>query len=210
MRKDLQEVLNRKWEDGTRPKDLYARRVSKDPKAYATAIIEGLDAEAKRVQGGCAELASLLSEDRPELLYPHVDRFLANLSAKEPILRWEAACTVGNLASVDSRRRIPEHVGTLVALLEHESIVLQGHAAKALGKIGRAYPEKAREILDALFTRAKHFPGTRVGYLIEAAELLAGTEGLATRIRERVAPYARSELRPVAAKAKRVLKKISP
>jgi hypothetical protein len=208
MAKDLHSVLNGKWEEGTRPKDLYALYVSKDAKAYVKTIVDGLDVKAKRIQGGCAELASLLSADRPELLYPYVDRFLSNLSAKEPILRWEAACTTGNLAAVDTRHVIPSRIDSLVALLMHESIVLQGHAARALAKIARAYPKKAPEILEALFANVRYFPGTRVGYIVEAAESFVGAGALRPRIKELVSPYAESQLRPVASKARKVLRKL--
>ncbi len=93
---DLQKVLEGKWEDGTRPKDLFERHVSKDPARYVADIVGGLSSAERRVQNGCAELSSLVSGADPALLAPHVDLFIANLDAKEAVLRWEAACTLGN------------------------------------------------------------------------------------------------------------------
>ena len=205
---DLVQTLSGKWEDGTRPKDLYAAHVARRPEAFVAAILEGLGAKEKRVQAGCAELASLLSAERPELLAAELGVFLANLDARQPILRWEAACTVGNLASPRTRRQLRPHLEKLFALLGHQSIVLQGHAARALGKIARADPELAPKILEALFAHADRFPGTRVGYLIEAAEQIAELPALAEAIRAHVTPYATSTLRPVQTKARRVLKRL--
>ncbi len=204
---DLRKTLSGKWEDGTRPKDLFARHIAKEPARWVGAIVDGLAAPERRVQNGCAELCSLLSAAEPALLAPHVGRFVDNLGADEAVLRWEAACTLGNLAAVDQEKRIPRALDRMIALLDEESIVLQGHAARALGKIARAYPERAAAILEALVAAAPRFPGSRVGYLVEAMEAFAAPK-LAPRARAFAEKYAKSELRPVAAKAKRALKRL--
>jgi hypothetical protein len=61
MKRDILAVLADKWEDGTRPADLYAGQIAARPRDYLDAILAGLASKNKRVQGGCAELASLLS-----------------------------------------------------------------------------------------------------------------------------------------------------
>ena len=73
------------------------------------------------------ELTSLLSEDKPELLYPHVDLFVANLKSKEKMICWEAVCTLGNLARVDKADVVSKQIKTMVGFLTDKSIVLQGH-----------------------------------------------------------------------------------
>jgi len=70
MVKNILELLDGKWTDGTRPKDLYNIYVSKNPLDYIEKIIAGLTSEKRKVQSGCSELASLLSEHKPELVYP--------------------------------------------------------------------------------------------------------------------------------------------
>jgi hypothetical protein len=162
------ELLDGKWVDGTRPKDLFAAHVSRSPAAYVADIVAGLSGDDRKVQGGCAELASLLSEAHPELLYPHVDLFARNLGAKEPVLRWEAACTLGNLARVDARGVMRDATSVLVRLLRDKGIVLRGHAVRALAKIALAFPEEAARIQAALIEASGEFPGSRVGYVVEA------------------------------------------
>ena len=144
----LKTLLDGKWEDGTRPKDLYEQYVSKDPAAYIGQLIEGLGASRRKVQSGFAELASLLSEDAPALLYPHVGLFLGNLDAKARVLRWEAVCTLGNLAAVDEAGEIPVCLPVLFGLLKDPSIVLANHSVQALAKMAAAYPARAAEILE--------------------------------------------------------------
>ena len=145
-------ILDGKWEDGTRPKDLYNLYISKEPMQYIGFILAGLEGDKRKVQSGCAELASLLSEDKPELLYPHIDFFIQNLTSKAPVLRWEAVCTLGNLAKVDENEKIRTSVDTVIGFLNDKSIVLQGHSVRALVKIVSKFPDLAPKILENLLT----------------------------------------------------------
>jgi len=210
MPKDIHRLLAGKWEDGTRPKDVYALYVSKTPEAYLDTIINGFLSPEARVRDGCTILASLLSEDRPALLYPFVDLFLNNLDSKEPVTRWEAVCTVGNLASVDKQQKIPAAAKRIIPYLRDKSIVLQGHSVRALGKIAHANPEMGAELLDAVVSADDAFPGNRVGFVIEAMEYFLEAKPLLPKVRAFVEPYLKSDVNVVAAKAKKLLKRIQP
>jgi hypothetical protein len=204
----LHELLDGKWEDGKRPKDLFERHVSKAPAAYVDSIVAGLSSDKRRVQNGCAELASLVSAIEPALLVSSAPLFVANLDAKEAVLRWEAACTLGNLAAAAERKLVIGALGKLEAALGHESIVLQGHAVRALAKIAQAFPETASRILEALTHAGPRFPGSRVGYLVEAMESFATFPALAPKAYAFAKTYEGSDIRPVASKARRAMKKL--
>jgi len=203
---DIHRVLAGKWEDGTKPKDLYSMHISKKPTAYLNDIIEGLDSEERRVQSGCAELASLLSEDMPDLLYPHMELFVSNLEAQAPVLRWEAVCALGNLASVDKLEKIPTLIDRFAGFLSDKSIVLQGHSVRALAKIARGFSETASDILEMLLSHTDYFPGNRIGFIIEAMEPFEGKPEFAPRVMKFVEPYLESDIKSVVKKARRVMK----
>ncbi|HEY3355033.1 MAG TPA: hypothetical protein VGQ83_17400 [Polyangia bacterium] len=206
-RVDVLQLLDGTWGDGTRPRDLFRGPLQEDPAGYARDIVAGLTGGSRKVQNGCAELASLLSEQRPELLYPHLALFVANLTAKEPVLRWEAVCTIGNLVATDGPGATRASLDTVARHLDDPSIVLQGHAARALAKMARAFPDLAPAILRRLIAAAENFPGSRVGYVVEAMEAFAGG-ALARQAAAFVAPYAASAINPVATKARRALKRL--
>ncbi len=206
---DLLTALDGKWDSGNRPAELFARHVSKHPARYLDAILEGLEqTKKKKVQNGCAELASLVSQAAPELLRPHLSRFARQLRADEPVLRWEAACTLGNLATVDREGALGRLVPQLADALAHQSIVLQGHAARALAKIARAEPKQAPRIFEALSGSSHFFPGTRAGYLVEAMEAFQADEALRTRAIAFVEGFTSSGHPPVARKAKKALRQL--
>jgi hypothetical protein len=171
-------------------------------------LIKGLEREEKRVQSGSAELVSLLSEDYPYLLTPFIDKFIENLDAKEPVLRWEAVCTLGNLARVDEKNKILSVLPRLYPLLGHKSIVLANHTVHALAKIGEHNQEKAEEILDELVKAAPLFKKTTVGFIIEAVERFKEYDTLVPKVKEFVEPYLESDMKVVARKAKRTIKKL--
>jgi len=79
---------------------------------------------------------------------------------------------------------------------------------RALGKIARADPDRAPAILDALLGSTRFFPGNRVGFVVEAMEYFLGQDALVPRAREFVEGQASSEESVVAAKARRMLKRI--
>ena len=206
---DIPAVLAGTWADGTRPKDLFSAHVAAQPDAYLPQIIDGLRTQKGRIQAGCAELASLLSEARPDLLLPYAALFAGNLQAKAPVLRWEAACVAGNLAALDAERRLVPHIPSIERHLTHTSIVLQLHSARALAKMARAYPDQAAGILSALIEAAPSFTGSRVGLLVAEMPVFAGFDELRPRARAFVEPYAASELNPVATKARRALRALA-
>lgn len=206
MTEDLLKALEGKWDTSTRPAALYETRIRSRPADYVETILAGLASKNRRVQGGAAELASLLSAEHPELLYPHVGLFLENLRAKQPIVRWEAVCTVGNLARADEQKLIGKHVAEMVELLADKSIVLQGHAVGALAKVAEQNPKLAPEIFEALIKAARFFPGSRVGYVVEAMATLGRQQALVSRVRKFLAKHLASEHAPVARKAKKALK----
>jgi hypothetical protein len=206
---DILATLTGTWGDGTRPRDLFGLHVAGEAEAYLPQIIDGLRAKTGRVQAGCAELASLLSEARPDLLLPYAELFAGNLQAKAPVLRWEAACVAGNLAALDAERRLVPHIPSLLQHLTHPSIVLQLHSARALVKMARAYPDQSAGILNALVDAAPSFTGSRVGLLVAEMPAFAGFDELRPRARAFVEPYVASELRPVATKARRALRALA-
>jgi hypothetical protein len=204
---DVIGMLSGKWEDGTRPRDLYERIISKSPGEYLPTLLEGIRSPERRVQSGCAELLTSLSEERPELVYPYVDIFVEGLEAPEPVVRWESVATLGNLAGVDSRGVVSRQVDRIAGNLS-SGAVLQGHSVRALSKIAMANPEMADSILNELLSAADLFPGKRMGLLIESMERFLAEPRHVRIVETLVRPHAQSEIGVVARKARRVLRLI--
>ena len=203
---DVLNALSGKWEDGTRPKDLYSQHVQSKPQDYVAAIISGLSCGDSRVENGCAELASLVAEEFPNLVYPYVQLFIGNINAREKVIRWEAVCVLGSLAAVDANKVIVPFIPRISTHLRDKSIVLAGHALRALSKMAVAYPEKSRDIFEEFIAVADAFPGNKIGFLIEAMAPLGTLKLFNDDIREFVLPYKNSPLKVVSRKSVKTLK----
>ncbi len=205
---DVVGKLSGKWRDGARPRDLYEGIISKSPREYLPILIKGFRSSERRVQSGCAERLTSLSEERPELVYAHVDLFIEGLDAPQRVVRWESVATLGNLALVDSRGLVSRQVDRILANLD-SGAVLQGHSVRALSKIAKANPEMADSILRRLLSSAELFPANRMGFLIESIEGFLTDPDRIRLIEDFVEPHSHSEIRAVAQKARRVLKLIA-
>src|ERR1017187_1452221 len=77
-----------------------ARKAIRNPRLFPD-ITEGLKADKPRVKYGCAKALRLISEQRPDALYPHFDFFVRLLDHENKILQWDAAFVLSHLARVD-------------------------------------------------------------------------------------------------------------
>ena len=205
---DLAQALAGKWEDGTRPADIFREHVAPDPAPYVAAIIDGLVSGNRRVQNGCAELASLLAEKHPELLLGHVDLFEQNLASPEKVIRWEAVCATGYLASKVPESRAASWVPTLIPYLRADSIVLQGHTLRALARIGATCASESKAVFDALDGATDAFPGNRLGFVAEAMAILGQSVGVRQDVRRFLERLTGSGIRIVARKATKALRQL--
>jgi hypothetical protein len=81
-----------------------ARKAIRD-RRWFPAIIEGLKADQAPVKYGCAKALRILSEQRPDLLYPHFDFFVGLLDHENKIFQWDAAFVLSQLARADDEDR---------------------------------------------------------------------------------------------------------
>lgn len=77
-----------------------ARKAIRYPRLFS-AIAEGLNADNPRIKYGCAKALRIISEQRPDRLYPHFDFFARLLDHENKILQWDAAFVLSHLARAD-------------------------------------------------------------------------------------------------------------
>lgn len=78
-----------------------ARKAIKNPRLFPR-IAAGLNADQARIKYGCAKALRLISEQCPDVLYPHFDFFVRLLDHENRIFQWDAAFVLSHLARVDS------------------------------------------------------------------------------------------------------------
>lgn len=193
--------------------EILAASVQSDPKLLES-LFQELTSKIARVKFGCSKSLMLISEQYPSLLYPKIEKVFSMLDSPNQILKWNAIAILGNLAAVDSERRIRSVLPKLYAFLSCGELITANNTINALGKIGRAFPEEQAKITSLLLKieraafETDECRNIAIGKSILALQMFVDP----AKSRKDVKEFARAQIgnrRPAtAAKAKSFLKKI--
>jgi len=126
-----------------------AERIIKYPDLLPQ-VFEGLNDDTARVRYGSLKMLRMVSEKRPSALYPEMERFIQLLDSENTILKWGAIIIVGNLAVADSERKIDRILNQYLRPISEHVMITAANVIGGAGKIARAKPYLADEIVQAL------------------------------------------------------------
>jgi hypothetical protein len=107
---------------------------------------DGLGADTARVKYGCLKLFRIISESNPEILYPETGRFIQLLDSGNNIFKWGSIIIIGNLAAVDSERKIDRILDRYLLPISGHVMITAANVIGGAGKIARAKPQLADQI----------------------------------------------------------------
>jgi hypothetical protein len=120
---------------GTKASAEIAHALIKTPSKVDLAI-EGLNSGKAKIKYGLARALLMLSEQKPEILYPFFDKFVELLSGKNNILKWTAIDIICNLSFVDTGDKINNKIlNDFFHLITGDSLITAGHVVGNLWKI---------------------------------------------------------------------------
>ena len=119
-----------------------ARRVIKNPRLLEK-VMEGLSTETARVKFGCAKALRVLSETRPDLLYPRFDFFVRLLDHPNKIFQWEAARVLSQLARVDAGEKFTTIFDKYFAPIGGPVMITAANVIRGGARIAAAKPHLA-------------------------------------------------------------------
>ena len=122
-----------------------AEKVFAEP-GLLSGLYDGLDAKEARIKYGCAKILRIVSDTRPELLYPRFDFFADLLDSDNKIMQWQAIYVIANLARVDSRNKFDKVFDKYFAPIPGPVMITAANVIKAAAKIARARPEMTGRI----------------------------------------------------------------
>jgi hypothetical protein len=116
-----------------------ANSVIKQPELIAE-LVEALQAEKGTAKYGYEKVLRLVSERRPDLIYPHFDFFAGLLDCDNNFLKWGAIMTIANLTSVDGRGRFEEIFEQYYAPIPGPAMITAANIIGSSPRIVRAKP----------------------------------------------------------------------
>lgn len=122
-----------------------AARATRNPELIAR-LFEGLEADTAEVRFGCAKTLRLLSQSRPDLLYPRFDALAGLLEAKNKIFQWDAAFVLSHLAGVDTAGRFDALFDKYFSPIAGPVMITAANVIGNAPRIARAKPYLADRI----------------------------------------------------------------
>lgn len=193
-------------------RDIYPKLINDEVHQNPSAvddIITGLISGNKKLRSNCSDIAAIISDEHPGKLYQYIDIFVNNLSSNIPRLKYNAAYTLGNLASVDRTGKIVDQIKPIAQNLSNDSNKIQNNSVRALSKIAAANPGEAERIFNLLISHKKFFPNERITIIIENLENFSEIRELRDDAKKFLEKYIDSSTKSVQSKAMDILRKLS-
>lgn len=122
-----------------------ARKAASNP-ALIDELLDGLKEGPARKRFGCFKALHLLSEQRPDLLYPYFDAFVRLLGHENKIYQWEATFVLSQLAGVDPAWKFNGIFERYFAPIPGPVMISAANAIRGGARVARARPELADRI----------------------------------------------------------------
>lgn len=135
-------------------KEIIAKEVIGSPE-FILQLLEGLNNSKGSIRLGCEKILRLISEQQPELIYPHFDTFAKMLDSENNILKWGAIVTISNLASVDTICKFEKIFKKYFSPITDKTMITASNIIKNSWKIALAKPESSEEIAQEILKAEK-------------------------------------------------------
>lgn len=142
---DLSQELSKKGADNAG----IATEVINNPKLIGE-LIEGVKAPKGTLRYGFEKVLRLISEERPDLLYPYFDVFVELLDNENSFLKWGALLTIANLTAVDSEKRFDKIFRKYYSLITGPVMVSAANVIGGSAKIALNKPELIERVCEEI------------------------------------------------------------
>ena len=151
--------------------EFIAEKALKD-KDVLSALYEGILSKTDAVRENSFKALLLISETRPEVLYPHWDYFANLLDSTNSYTVYIGMYIIAHLVKVDSKNRFDKVFDRYYSIFSGKRTMTAAHAAKLSGKIAACKPALQGKITERLLSIDEIYKGSQKelikGYVIEA------------------------------------------
>ena len=129
--------------------DELVNQVIKNPKLIEV-LISIIDSEKGSIKFGCEKIVRLVSERKPELIYPYFDFLVKLLDSENNFLKWGAIITISNLSSIDSKNQFEKIFNKYYAPVTGPIMITAANIVGNSWKIAQAKPKLIDRIVDKI------------------------------------------------------------
>ena len=113
-------------------------------------VLEGMSAPKASVKFGCSKVLRIISQKKPEVLYPSFDFFVNLLNSDNTFLKCDAILILANLAAVDSANKFESIFDRYFAPIKGPVLIIAANVIGGAARIALAKPALTDRIVEAL------------------------------------------------------------
>jgi hypothetical protein len=113
---------------------------AREDQGFLSVLVEGLSDKQERVGYNCLRALLLVAQERPELLYPHWQVFVALLDSENTYFKLRGANLIAAIIAADTEDRFEQIFDLYYDLLDDKSVIAASYIAGNSGQIARAKP----------------------------------------------------------------------
>jgi hypothetical protein len=147
--------------------ETYAKKVIENPDKI-NQYLDGLLSKNETYRYNCFKVINIVSEKKPDILYPHWDFFKNHLKSKNNYHKMSALTILANLTSIDREDRFKKIFNEYFENLKSEKTIVPIYVVKSSGKIASFKPEFEDKITELLLDIENIYPGKQIELLKSA------------------------------------------
>jgi len=141
--------------------DSYVEKLINDSELIPQ-YLDGLLSKNETYRYNCFKVLNVVSEKKPELLYPHWNFFVNHLNSVNNYHQMSAVTLIANITAVDKEQRFEEIFNSFYENLKNEKTIVPIYIIKSSGKIINYKPHLEGKITDLLINIKKIHPGKQI------------------------------------------------
>ena len=165
----ISELENREIDPNT-----FAKKVTENPDLI-NQYIDGLLSKNETYRYNCFKVLYIVSENKPDLLYPHWNFFVNHLRSYNNYHKMSAILIITNLISVDTEDRFENVFDEFFENLKSRKTIVPIYIIKSSGKIVNFKPDLEGEITELLLNIENIHPSKQIE-LVKAAVIESFSE----------------------------------
>jgi len=204
----LDTLASRSGERTQKPNEAAALRCLDNPKLLAE-IEAGLAEREAPLVADCAEVMTMVAQQRPELIAPHAQQLAKLLSHKNTRVRWESMHAIALVAHL-----APKVIGALLPELDaivrnDASVIVRDYAVQAVASYASSGAREAKQALPVLIEALTVWNGKQAHHALNGlASAVKAAPRLAPELSHIASRYIESERGVVRKGAKNLQKAI--
>jgi len=141
--------------------EIFAEKIIANPDCI-NQYLDGLLSKNETYRYNCFKVLNLVSDKKPNLLYPHWNFFTNHLRSENNYHKMSAVLIIANLTSVDTENRFENVFDEFYENLKSKKTIVPMYVIKSSGKIVNFKPNLERKITDLLLNIENIHPGKQI------------------------------------------------